>query len=60
VNPSRLTKPALEPPKHVIAEYRYRESSVTCICGWHGSVANDPRQPDEWKAHLAANRETKR
>jgi len=60
LNPSRLTKPALEPPKHVIAEYRHRELHVTCICGWEGQVGTDPRQPDEWKAHLAANREGKR
>jgi len=60
LNPARLTKPALEPPKHVIAEYRHRELHVTCICGWEGSVGTDPRQPDEWKAHLAANRDGKR
>ena len=24
--------------KHVIAEYKHRAQTVTCVCGWHGST----------------------
>ena len=47
---------ALEPPKHVIAEYRHRTQTVTCVCGWQGSSAQVDSRPSEWSGHVAANR----
>jgi hypothetical protein len=54
----RLTRPAPpdQPLKHVIAEYKHRAQTVTCVCGWHGSTAAQPGQTSEWAAHVAANR----
>jgi hypothetical protein len=51
------------PLKHVIAEYKHREQTITCVCGWHGSSApldgTGPNRGSEWTAHLAANRPRK-
>lgn len=57
-----LTRPGsqVEPPlKHVIAEYKHRAQTVTCVCGWHGSTATTGNAPSEWSAHVAANRPRK-
>jgi len=42
--------------KHVIAEYKHRAQTVTCVCGWHGSTATNGSRPSEWSAHVAENR----
>ena len=47
------------PLKHVIAEYKHRAQTVTCVCGWHGSTATSGAATSEWNAHLAANRPRK-
>ena len=46
----------IEPSARVIAEYKHRAQTVTCVCGWHGSTATSGATPSEWNAHLAANR----
>ncbi|HVM29423.1 MAG TPA: hypothetical protein VM305_01445 [Candidatus Limnocylindrales bacterium] len=46
--------------KHVIAEYRVREHTVTCVCGWHGSAPGKVSSPDDWNAHLLAVRGPRR
>lgn len=43
-------------PKHVIAEYKHRAQTVTCVCGWHGSSATPDTRTSEWSLHVAANR----
>jgi len=43
-------------PKHVIAEYKHRAQTVTCVCGWHGSSAAPDARSSEWSMHVAANR----
>ena len=43
-------------PKHVIAEYKHRAQTVTCVCGWHGSSASPDARSSEWSMHVAANR----
>jgi hypothetical protein len=43
-------------PRHVIAEYRHRTRTVTCVCGWRGSSAQVDTRPSEWSSHVAANR----
>ncbi|MCU0484387.1 MAG: hypothetical protein MUC54_09015 [Chloroflexi bacterium] len=45
-----------EAPKHVIAEYRHRTQTVTCVCGWQGSSAQVDARPSDWSGHVAANR----
>jgi hypothetical protein len=55
----RQLRPPLvaDPPfKHVIAEYKHRAQTVTCVCGWHGSTAPQPGGSSDWSAHVAANR----
>lgn len=42
--------------KHVIAEYKHRDQTVTCVCGWFGSTATNGSRPSEWSAHVAENR----
>ncbi|TMG24260.1 MAG: hypothetical protein E6H96_07585 [Chloroflexi bacterium] len=42
--------------KHVIAEYKHRAQTVTCVCGWHGSTLTTDGRRSEWTDHLAANR----
>lgn len=42
--------------KHVIAEYKHRAQTVTCVCGWHGSTVSINARPSEWSAHVAENR----
>lgn len=51
---------AEEPFKHVIAQYRVRESSVVCVCGWSGSAPAKVSSPDDWNAHLLAVRGPRR
>lgn len=51
------------PLKHVIAEYKHRDQTITCVCGWHGSSAPiegpGPNRGSEWTAHLASTRPRK-
>jgi hypothetical protein len=49
-----------EPFKHVIDEYKHRDQTITCTCGWHGSSAQIDRGPSEWTAHLIEVRGKKR
>jgi hypothetical protein len=58
---SPLSKPIPTPEfKHVIDEYKHRDQTVTCVCGWHGSSASPDGQPSEWNAHLFLVRGKKR
>jgi hypothetical protein len=57
MNPNLPHKsPAAEPPKHVIAEYKHRAETVTCVCGWHGSSASVDGGASPWNAHLVEMR----
>jgi hypothetical protein len=61
MNPNMPHKPnVVEPPKHVIAEYKHRTETVTCVCGWHGSSASVDGQSSPWNAHLVEVRGKKR
>jgi len=61
VVPLLLRRPApAAAPKHVIAEYKHRTQTVTCVCGWQGSSAQVDARPSEWSGHVAANRTTAR
>ena len=55
-------KPRLpdEPLRHVIDEYKHRERSVICVCGWRGGSEGADGRPSEWAAHLAETRGPKR
>jgi hypothetical protein len=44
----------------VIDEYKHRDQTITCTCGWHGSSAQIDRGPSEWTAHLIEVRGKKR
>jgi hypothetical protein len=61
--PRGAPAPDEAPIKHVIAEYKHRAQTITCVCGWHGSSApietSGPNRGSEWTAHLAANRPKK-
>ena len=58
---SPLSKPVPTPEfKHVIDEYKHRDQTVTCVCGWHGSSASPDGGPSEWNAHLFLVRGKKR
>jgi hypothetical protein len=52
--------PGTEPLKHVIAEYKHRTETVTCVCGWHGSSAAVDGGSSPWNAHLVEMRGKKR
>ncbi len=57
MNPNLPHKsPVAEPPKHVIAEYKHRFETVTCVCGWHGSSAAVDGSSSPWNAHLVEMR----
>ena len=63
--PLSLTRPANrtgepEPLRHVIDEYKHREQTITCVCGWHGSCAPGDRGASPWTEHLALYRTKKR
>lgn len=58
--PVKPANGAVEPFKHVIDEYKHRDQTVTCVCGWHGSSATPDGQPSEWNAHLFLVRGKKR
>ena len=53
-----ISRPAAvdQAPKHVIAEYKHRAQTVTCVCGWHGSTVTGDDRTSEWSRHVAANR----
>ncbi len=54
-------KPGITPEfKHVIDEYKHREQTVTCVCGWHGSSVAIDGQASAWTAHLISVRGKKR
>jgi hypothetical protein len=40
----------------VIAEYRHKAQSVTCVCGWEGSSASPDGRTSDWSRHVAASR----
>ena len=42
--------------RHVIEEYKHREQTVTCVCGWHGSTAAGPSERSDWQLHVAQYR----
>ena len=55
--PPILRRPVVDQaPKHVIAEYKHRAQTVTCVCGWSGSSAQVDARPSEWSGHVAAHR----
>ncbi|MFL5777439.1 MAG: hypothetical protein ACJ761_00720 [Chloroflexota bacterium] len=58
--PARPVSTEPEPFKHVIDEYKHRDQTITCTCGWHGSSAQVDRGPSEWTAHLIEVRGKKR
>lgn len=58
--PLKSATPAVEPFKHVIDEYKHRDQTITCTCGWHGSSATIDRGGSEWTAHLFEVRGKKR
>jgi hypothetical protein len=58
--PPAKSATATEPFKHVIDEYKHRDQTITCTCGWHGSSAQIDRGPSEWTAHLIEVRGKKR
>lgn len=62
MNPNLPHKPpaVVEPPKHVIAEYKHRTETVTCVCGWLGSSAPLDGGSSPWNAHLVEMRGKKR
>ncbi len=45
-----------QPLKHVIAEYKHKAQTVTCVCGWHGSTESPDGRTSDWSRHVAANR----
>jgi hypothetical protein len=51
--------PNAQPKQHVIAEYKHRAQTVTCVCGWHGSTEALPGQRSPWTEHVASNRQAK-
>src|SRR4051812_7534670 len=48
--PQKSAAAAAEPLKHVIAEYKHRTETVTCVCGWHGSSAAVDGGSSPWNA----------
>jgi hypothetical protein len=54
--PRPAAKPADEPLKHVIAEYKHQAQTITCVCGWHGKSSSLDGRTSEWTTHLAAFR----
>jgi hypothetical protein len=61
MNPSLPHKSATpDAPKHVIAEYKHRTETVTCVCGWYGSSAPVDGGSSPWNAHLVEMRGKKR
>lgn len=58
--PRLYRPPAADLPlKHVIAEYKHRAQTVTCVCGWFGSTASTDARTSDWAGHVAANRPKK-
>lgn len=41
-----------EPLRHVIDQYKHREQTITCVCGWHGSCATNATGGSDWTTHL--------
>ena len=41
-----------EPLRHVIDQYKHREQTITCVCGWHGSCATNQTGGSDWTTHL--------
>ncbi len=54
--PMERAQGAGERLKHVIAEYKHRTQTVTCVCGWQGSNASEAFRASAWNDHLVANR----
>ena len=38
--------------RHVIDQYKHREQTITCVCGWHGSSATNATGGSDWTTHL--------
>ena len=38
--------------RHVIDQYKHREQTITCVCGWHGSCATNSTGGSDWTTHL--------
>ena len=47
---NRSTEP--EPLRHVIDEYKHKDQTITCVCGWHGSSATNATGGSDWTTHL--------
>lgn len=54
LQPRRPPGRADEPFRHLIDEYRHREQTVICTCGWSGSSASPDGRTSDWKDHLTA------
>jgi hypothetical protein len=54
LQPRRPPGRADEPFRHLIDEYRHRDQTVVCTCGWSGSSASPDGRTSEWKDHLTA------
>jgi len=55
--PLSLSRPAArtgepEPLRHVIDQYKHRDQTITCVCGWHGSCATNATGSSDWTIHL--------
>ena len=38
--------------RHVIDQYKHRDQTITCVCGWHGSCATNSTGGSDWTTHL--------
>ncbi|HYK96706.1 MAG TPA: hypothetical protein VE011_12715 [Candidatus Dormibacteraeota bacterium] len=36
----------------MIDQYKHREQTITCVCGWHGSCATNATGGSDWTTHL--------
>jgi hypothetical protein len=36
----------------VIDQYKHRDQTITCVCGWHGSCATNQTGGSDWTTHL--------
>ena len=59
MNPMNLKRPSTSTElKHVIEEYKHKERTVTCVCGWRGGSEAPPGGRSAWTEHLASVRTT--
>jgi|EndMetStandDraft_8_1072994.scaffolds.fasta_scaffold119501_2 hypothetical protein len=57
-NPGSGNRVVPVPKAHVIAEYKHRARTITCICGWHGSSEGPMGTQSPWTRHVVENRTT--